>query len=178
MTANSNGTQQASGITSGVVIGIVKSLDDPEGEGRIKVEFPWLGEGKKSAWAPVAASFGGSNRGMFFAPEPEDEALLCFEHSDFNHPYIVGFLWNGSDRPPTDDPRLRLIRSLNGHEIALHDPDVAQGDQGHVRMTGASGDEVRIENTGITITSRGTININAPNLILNGRPVVPMPNPI
>lgn len=178
MSTSRSAAPMSAGLTSGVVIGVVKDLDDPEGEGRIKVEFPWLGDGQNSAWAPVAAAFGGPNRGAFFAPEPEDEALICFEHGDFNHPFIVGFLWNGADKPPTDDPRLRIIRSLNGHELALHDPDVAGGDQGHVRMTGASGDEVKISNTGITITSRASVVINAPSVVINNRPVVPIPMPI
>jgi phage baseplate assembly protein gpV len=178
MSANGNGASGVSRLTNGVVIGVVIDLDDPEGEGRIKVSFPWLGEGESSAWAPVAASFAGSNRGSFFAPEPDDEALVCFEHGDFNHPFIVGFLWNGADSPPSQDPRCRIIRSLNGHEIALHDPDVLAGDQGHVRVTHASGDEIRITNTGITITSRASIVIQAPSVSINGRPVVPTPQPI
>jgi uncharacterized protein involved in type VI secretion and phage assembly len=159
----------------GVVIGIVRDLQDPRGEGRVMVEFPWLSGGHKSAWAPVAAALAGGSRGAFFFPEPGDEALVAFEHGNFDHPFIVGFLWNGQDRPPTDDPRLRLLRSLNGHEIALHDPDVEQGDQGYVRMTSAAGDEVRIQNIGITITSRSAINIEAPSVTINGRPVAPLP---
>lgn len=158
----------------GVVIGIVKDLNDPEGEGRILVEYPWAGEGRKSEWAAVASALAGGDRGAFFAPEPDDEALVAFLQGDFNCPFIVGFLWNGQDRPPTSDPRLRMIRSLNGHEIALHDPDVAQGDQGHCRITSAAMDEVRLENTGITITSRAAINIRAPNVVINGRPVLPV----
>jgi uncharacterized protein involved in type VI secretion and phage assembly len=162
-------------LMGGVVIGIVSALNDPYGEGRILVEFPWLASGHKSAWAPVAAAFAGSDRGAFFFPEVGDEVLVAFEHGYFDHPFVVGFLWNGLNRPPTLDHRLRVLRSLNGHEIALHDPDVQQGDQGHVRMTGASGDEVRIQNTGISITSRASINIRAPSVTINDRPVVPLP---
>jgi phage baseplate assembly protein gpV len=178
MTANRNGARGKAGLTAGMAVGIVKDVNDPEGEGRIKVEFPWLQEGQNSAWAPIAASFSGPNRGAFFCPEPEDEALVCFEHGDFNHPYIVGFLWNGVDAPPSDDPRLRIIRSLNGHEFAMHDPDVVQGDQGYVSIRSATGDEIRFENTGITIRSRATIVIQAPSVSINGRPVVTMPRPI
>src|SRR5262245_33469885 len=106
----------------GVVIATVKSLDDPEGQGRIQLRFPWLTESVQSAWAPVAVSMAGKERGQFYMPEIDDEVLVAFEHGDFDHPFIIGFLWNGVDTPPTNDPHRRLIRSVNGHEIEIYDP--------------------------------------------------------
>jgi len=84
----------------GVVIAIVKNLHDPEGQGRIEVQFPWLSDSLRSSWAPVAAPLAGKQRGMFFMPEVDDEVLVAFEHGSFNHPYVVGYLWNGKDIPP------------------------------------------------------------------------------
>ena len=49
--------------------GLVKRLDDPEGQGRILVEFPWMADGQRSMWAPVAAAMAGGNRGAFFMPD-------------------------------------------------------------------------------------------------------------
>ncbi len=85
---------------SGVVIGIVKSLDDPERLGKIELQFPWLSEVHRSAWAPVAAPMAGKKRGVFYMPELGDEVLVAFEHGDFDHPFIIGYLWNGVDTPP------------------------------------------------------------------------------
>ena len=79
----------------GVVTGIVKSLDDPEKQGRIELHFPWLADGPRSSWAPVASPLAGKERGQFFMPEIDDEVLVAFEHGDFAHPFILGFLWNG-----------------------------------------------------------------------------------
>jgi uncharacterized protein involved in type VI secretion and phage assembly len=105
----------------GVVTGIVKSFDDPDGEGRIQVEFPWLGDGQRSGWAPVAVPLAGKERGMYFMPEPEDEVLVAFEQGDFDHPFIIGFLWNGVDRPPEPDRKNRIILTPGGHTLRFED---------------------------------------------------------
>jgi phage baseplate assembly protein V len=110
----------------GVVIGIVRSLDDAAGEGRIQVEFPWLSGEYRSTWAPIATPLAGNDRGMFFMPEPDDEVLVAFEHGDMDHPFVVGFLWNGKDRPPESDPALRVIRTPGGHTLRFEDTDGAK----------------------------------------------------
>ena len=93
---------------AGVAIGIVTSVNDPEGRGRVRLNFPWL-DLNSSDWAPVAAPMAGSKRGVFFMPEVDDEVLVAFEHGDFDHPFVVGFLWNGVDKPPETDRKNRVI---------------------------------------------------------------------
>jgi len=161
----------------GVAVAIVKDVADPEKLGRLLLKFPWLAE-EQSTWAPVAAFMAGPDRGAFFMPEVDDEVLVAFEHGDFEHPFVVGFLWNGKDRPPTDDVHLRIFRSVNGHEIAFSDPNVTGGDRGFIRLKDAHGNVVELSNAQIIIRSVGTITIQAPNVIINGRPVVPQPRPI
>ena len=134
----------------GVVIGIVKSLDDSEGEGRIQVEFPWLGESQRSAWAPVAAPMAGNGRGVFFMPELDDEVLVAFEQGDFDHPFIVGFLWNGVDRPPESDHKNRVILTPGGHTLRFEDGDNAK----KIIIRSNDGHEIVLDDTpaGQTIT--------------------------
>jgi uncharacterized protein involved in type VI secretion and phage assembly len=162
----------------GVVIGTVKSLKDPKNLGRIKVHFPWLSDANKSHWARVATLMAGSGRGSWFMPEKDDEVLVAFEHGDTRFPYIVGFLWNGQDKPPRIDPQKRLIRSVNGHEIEIYDPDIKGGDRGYIRLKDAQGNQIELANGSISISSVGGITINAPNVVINGRPVAPSPSPI
>jgi uncharacterized protein involved in type VI secretion and phage assembly len=160
------------------VIATVKSLDDPEGQGRIQLRFPWLTESVQSAWAPVAVSMAGKERGQFYMPEIDDEVLVAFEHGDFDHPFIIGFLWNGVDTPPTNDPHRRLIRSVNGHEIEIYDPAINAGDKGYIRLKDAHGNTIELANGRISITSVSFIEINAPQVVINGRPVVLASGPI
>jgi uncharacterized protein involved in type VI secretion and phage assembly len=101
----------------------VKSLKDPHGEGRIELEFPTLPGSPKSSWAPVAAPLAGKQRGAFFMPEKDDEVLVSFEQGDFDHPFIVGFLWNGVDKPPESDPKNRVIKTPGGHTLRFEDTD-------------------------------------------------------
>jgi uncharacterized protein involved in type VI secretion and phage assembly len=161
----------------GVLPGIVKSLKDPDGMGRLQVEFPRLPK-SRSFWASVAAPMAGRDRGLFYQPELEDEVLVAFDEGDPQHPYIVGFLWNGHDLPPTNDPHRRLIRSVNGHEIELYDPGVSGGDKGYIRLKDAHGNMIELANARITIRSVATIEIQAPNVVINSRPVVPVGPPI
>ena len=107
----------------GVVIGVVTDVDDREKRGRVKVEFPWLADRNQSPWARVATFMSGKERGSWFMPEVRDEVLVAFDQGDIDHPYIVGFLWNGVDKPPSQDitPKVRRLRTVSGHTIEFDD---------------------------------------------------------
>ena len=109
--------------TKGVVVGIVKDIEDPLGEGRVRVQFPWLSEDELSGWAPIARTMAGKERGFYYMPELEDEALLAFELGDFDHPYVIGFLHNGVDLPPDDDidAKVRRVKTVSGHILEFDD---------------------------------------------------------
>lgn len=106
----------------GVAAGIVHSLDDPDGLGRVQLTFPWMSEDEPvSYWARIAAPLAGAGRGMQFMPELGDEVLVAFDHGDLRLPYIVGYLWNGEDRPPRDQPAQRTIQTVSGHVLEFDD---------------------------------------------------------
>ena len=111
----------------GLVIGIVSNNQDPDGQARVKVTFPWLSDSEESQWARIACFMAGENRGAFFLPEIGDEVLIAFEHGDINRPYVLGALWNGVDKPPgaNEDGKnnLRLLQSRSGHIIRLDDTE-------------------------------------------------------
>jgi uncharacterized protein involved in type VI secretion and phage assembly len=163
---------------SGAMPGRVKDIDDPQGEGRVQVEFPWMEGNAEGYWAAVATPMAGHERGMWYRPLVGDEVLVVFDQGDMNHPYIVGYLWNGAEKPPTNDQQLRVIHSVNGHEIAIYDPDPLQGDMGYIRLSDAHGNVIELTNGSINIRSTGAIMLNAPQIVLNGRAVAPAPRPI
>ena len=170
------------GKMSGVVTGQVINNTDPDGQGRVQVSFPFLGGQNSSYWAPIATLMSGGKRGAWFMPEVGDEVLVSFNQEDVSHPYIIGFLWNGQDTPPSTDIHLRTIHSVNGHEVQLYDPPVSGGDQGYIRLQYARGDgstnKVEINNTSIVIQSDSAVVIQAPTVTINGRPVSISANPI
>ena len=134
----------------GVVTAIVKSLKDPEGQGRIELQFPWLSDSVRSSWAPVAAPLAGKERGLFFMPEEGDEVLVAFEHGSFDHPYIIGFLWNGVDTPPETDLKNRVIMTPGGHTLRFED-----GDNKKVILQSSSGQKITLDDQNSSITIQG-----------------------
>jgi len=107
----------------GVAVGIVLDNMDALSQGRVQVQLPGLPI--EPPWARVAVPDAGSDRGMFFMPQVDDEVLVCFEHGDVTRPYVIGSLWNGTDTPPASaptDPRFkRVIKTPQGHVIELDD---------------------------------------------------------
>jgi phage baseplate assembly protein gpV len=142
-------------VYPGVAIGIVKSLDDPEGEGRIQVEFPWLSDKHQSAWAPIATLMAGKERGSYFMPEIDDEVLAAFEHGDISHPFIIGFLWNGIDKQPNSDinPSVRRIKTVSGHIIDFDDNAGSE----RIFVKTSQGHEIEMKDSpgSITIKTKG-----------------------
>jgi uncharacterized protein involved in type VI secretion and phage assembly len=110
----------------GVVPAVVKGLQDPEGMGRLQVQLPRLPGETRTFWASVAAPMAGNGRGFFFQPEKDDEVLVAFEEGNPHHPYIIGFMWNGVDKPPESDLQNRVIVTPGGHTIRFEDKDGAR----------------------------------------------------
>ena len=125
----------------GVVIALVTNVNDPLGVGRIQLQFPWMDPDLRS-WARVAAPMAGSKRGAFFMPEVDDEVLVGFEHGDFNHPLVLGFLWNGVDKPPETDPQNRVLVTPGGHTIRLED-----GTDKKLIVRSSSGHEIALDDS-------------------------------
>lgn len=140
----------------GVVSAIVKSLEDPEGLGRLELEFRHLPDGPKSSWAPVAAALAGPGRGAFLMPEIEDEVLVSFDQGDFNHPFVVGFLWNGADKPPETDPSNRVILTPGGHTLRFED-----GNSKKVILRSSSGNTITLDdaNQKVKIETKGRLSL-------------------
>ncbi len=121
----SPGDQKAKEKRYGVSPGIVTNNKDPDGLGRLKVQFPWLSDKNESDWVRVATLMSGKQMGSFFLPEVNDEVLVAFEHGDINRPYVIGCLWNGKAPPPETNKdgknNIRTIKSRSGHEIRFDD---------------------------------------------------------
>lgn len=141
---------------AGVVIATVIDRDDPVGQGRLKLAFPWMSNNHSSSWAPVAAPMAGKERGQWFMPEVGDEVLVAFEHGDFAHPFVVGFLWNGVDTPPATDPEERVIVTPGGNQLRFHDKDGGQ----EIIITTPGGMKVRLDDSAKTISLETAGNIS------------------
>lgn len=130
----------------GVAIGLVDEVDAKLG--RVRVKFPWMDPPQKSHWAPIASLLSGKKRGARFMPELDDEALVAFDRGEFDHPYVVGFLWNGKDEAPDDVKYNRVVVTPGGHELRFEDKD---GDRRIVVKT-AAGHSLTLDDKAMQVT--------------------------
>ena len=151
---------------TGVVIGIVTNIQDPDKLARVRVKFPWLSEDDESEWARVATLMAGKERGSLFLPEVDDEVLVAFEHGDMRRPFVIGALWNGVDLPPPEFAQdgknnLRLIKSRSGHVIKLDDTEGSEKIE-IVDKTGKNRIVIDSKDNTITITTDKDLVLSAP----------------
>jgi len=117
---------------TGIMVGLVTNLQDPDNMGRVKVKFPALGDNIESFWCRLVTPMAGNTRGIAFSPEVNDEVAVMFQNGDPNHGYVLGGVWNGSDGLPKPTGQLvsggqvvrRVIRSRVGHEIIIIDAPI------------------------------------------------------
>lgn len=118
------------GAALGIGPGVVEDIDDPSGQGRVRVSLPWLDPDVSSIWARLVVPAGGDARGFFWIPEVGDEVIVGFVGDDPSHPVVLGSVWNGQQAPPkTLDASTNAIRSLvsrAGHELTFDDTDGAE----------------------------------------------------
>ncbi len=124
---------------NGVVSAVVTNNQDPDGLGRVKVKFPWAKDQNETYWARVAVPMAGSDKGMFFIPEVDDEVLVAFFFGEIEEPVVIGVMWNGQDKPPETNTSIKKIKSSNGHELVLNDEDNVI----HIKSSG--GEEIVLE---------------------------------
>jgi uncharacterized protein involved in type VI secretion and phage assembly len=155
---------------------VTAKVTDRNSLGQVRLKYPWLPGKNDGYWAPVATMMGGASRGSWFMPEKDDDVLVAFDHGDFDHPFVVGFLWNGQNKPPRldpdadADPQRRILRSVNGHMIEIYDPDPnADGDQGYIRLRDAYGSEIVMQNSEIRIHAKGSLTLEGANITIGGR---------
>jgi uncharacterized protein involved in type VI secretion and phage assembly len=127
---------------TGLMIGVVTNISDPDGKGRVKVKFASLGDDVESEWARVVSVGAGSSRGLTFLPEVNDEVIVGFEGDDIARPLVFGGLYNGRDvgldyGVLDGKVQKRQIVSRSGHVVELADGD-APADQ-HIGLTLAGG---------------------------------------
>lgn len=137
----------------GVAVGIVTDNEDPKDLGRVKLRFPWRDADDESHWARIATGMAGNEYGTYFLPEIDDEVLVAFENGDVHKPFVIGSLWNGTQKPPQTNSDgqndIRELRSRSDHVIAFDDAD-----DGSITIRTTGGNEIVIDDSGSSETIR------------------------
>lgn len=137
----------------GVYPAIVKDIVDPQGMGRIQVEFPWLGgEGADvRAWATLVSPYADDDQGLEILPSVETQVLVAFEAGELGRPYILGASWNGVESLPesAQDPNnKRLLKSRAGSLLEFDDTEGAA----KVTVSMQSGHQVVLDDSAQQVT--------------------------
>lgn len=162
---------------AGLQIGVVASLEDPDGEHRVCVRLPMLGDDNEGIWARVASLDAGDNRGFFFRPEVGDEVVVGFLDEDPRHAIILGMLHSSAKAAPlpgSDDNHEKMYRSRSGMRLYFNDDkkivqlDTPAGnsltlseDEKSIVLKDQNGNSITLDSDGIRIESTMAFKLRA-----------------
>jgi len=144
---------------------LVSNNDDPDSLGRIKVNFQW-GSGFESPWLRIVTPYAGNEKGLYMIPEIGEEVLVGFEKNNPEKPYIIGSMYNGTEKPSkwkTKDNDFKAIRTRSGHTIEFNDK---QGKEEIIIYDKGNINTITLSSHGkeLTITCKGDLKIDAQNI--------------
>jgi phage protein D len=149
---------------------IVTDVHDPLKQGRVKLKFPWLDPDYVSDWARTVQS-AGVKGGSMMPLDVNDEVLVAFDRGVLDHPYVIGGLYNGKDKPVAYDVALhdKLKGKATRHTVADRDKNrmdllsqkTGQRKRGVRLRTGDDRLTIFLDRTKteITVDSKGTVSI-------------------
>lgn len=163
---------------SGLQIGKVLKLDeDPDGEHRIQVSVPVNDANEPGVWARLSGLYASDKCGSFFIPEIDDEVILGFLDGHPSHPIVLGSLYSSNRAPWTELGPDNFIKGFVTRSqmkvqfdeekkiITIETPEkntlVFSDEEKSIVMKDQSGNQVTLDEKGITLNSPKDINISA-----------------
>lgn len=147
--------------------------NDPQGQGRIKVQFKWeCLTNDVTEWLRVvtpSAGIGdrGNNRGYFAIPEIDDQVMIAFEEGNIARPVVMGSMYHSAnvDSSPLIKNHLKSIITRSGHLVEFDDDANTQG----IKITDIHNNIIHIDTKGnnITITALENMTLNCKNMQIN-----------
>jgi Rhs element Vgr protein len=163
---------------SGLHLAVVEALaSDPEGEFRVQISLPTLGENAVPVWARLSSLTAGDSCGMAFFPDIGDEVVVSFLNEDPRHPVILGSLFSSAlpSHIETDDDNFKkgyvskaelkflfddekksiVLETPNGNSITLSD------DEGGIILKDENGNSITLNADGITMECAADVKVTA-----------------
>lgn len=127
---------------------VVTDNNDPQGMGRIKVNFFW---GHESNWIRLVTPHAGSGKGFYFIPEIGEEVFVAFEDGNPEKPFVLGTQYNGKEISGynTAGNDQKVIHTRSGTKMIFNDA------QGSIFIEDPSGNTYLMD-------GKGNIILNAP----------------
>jgi type VI secretion system secreted protein VgrG len=158
---------------------IAKVMDnyDPEGLGRIRVQFIWQAdENTQSPWIRIVSPHTGKEKGFYFIPEIGEEVMVAFEGGNAEKPYVIGSMYHGKAKPDgkwvNDKDDIKAIRTRSGHTIEFIDTDGKEelkiydhNKDNYIITLASHSSKITIESKGdLEMEAKGDIKIKAQNI--------------
>lgn len=189
----------ASGLrpaASGLQIAKVKQVyEDPQGQRRVLVTWPLMGDGGPDGiWVRIAAPYASNNAGMVFLPEVGDEVVLGFLGNDPTAAVVLGSLHSSQLTAPfepddqntdkgiitrsqlkmtfDDVKKVTVISTPGGHTMTFSDEDQS------ITLVDSNSNKMEMNSSGITMSSPSDINISADgNVSIKGQGGIDISSP-
>ncbi len=148
---------------------------DPDGLGRIKVQFPWQkAKGTSTPWIKMATPYSGSGKGFYFIPEKDEEVLVGFEGDNPEKPFVLSAGYNNSASSGFSDAdnNIKAIKTRSGHLIELNDTEggemitITDKNENLITVDTVNNDITINANNNITVNAVETIKLSAKNIEL------------
>ncbi|MBQ0983519.1 VgrG-related protein [Streptomyces sp. F63] len=165
----SGGGDGFGGRLPSVANALVTDVQDPLRQGRVKLRFPWLDDTYISDWTRTV-QYGGVQGGGLITPSVNDEVLVAFDRGALDHPYVIGSLYNGRDKPGRGDVQYydklgrvvrRTLADRANNRLDLLDQPTMRRKRGVRLSTGDEKLTVHLDRTRteITVDSKGAVSI-------------------
>ncbi len=162
----------------GLQIAKVTALEgDPSDDFRIKVSYPCFDGKNTEIWARYATPDAGNNRGRFVFPEIDDEVVIGFIDQNPNNPIVLGSLYSNSQpasQSLSDDNNVKGVYLKSGIKLEINEEDkiviletpgsnklILNDKDGKFEIDDTNGNQIVMDNQGITIKSAGNVSIEA-----------------
>jgi len=172
---------------------VVVNTDDPDGLGRIQVEFNHsvggAGGPEPTPWIRVAQGHSGENWGAFALPELGDEVLVAALDGDQEDLVVLGSVPNGSGPDVMGPARIaadavgaaglaeglaKVFLTKSGNQIVIVDEDGSEtieisspDGQNQIRLSLDGGPKIDLTSDGdVSITAAGAINLKSDSDII------------
>jgi phage baseplate assembly protein gpV len=160
----------------GHYLATVVDVNDPQHLGRIRVQADQFADTMDHPiWASISRPAAGDQQGVFFTPKNGDQVVISFISGDVREPIVVGYAHSTQKMPATS------LVGTRKHGIVTTIGSVVFDEEGRtitVTFAGPIPSTITMTTAGISIQGAGTINIQAPNVVINGRVVAPQTRPI
>lgn len=153
----------------GVANAVVTDVEVKGKDARVKLKFPWLDDTYVSDWTR-SVQLGGSRGGGIFPLDVGDEVLVGFDRGALDHPFVIGGLYNGRNKPTRNSAPLysgarnqasrHTLSDRTGNRVDLLSQRVGRH-QGVRITTGDDKLKVSLDSskTEITVDSKGSVSI-------------------